>query len=288
MFPANFDYHRPKTLAEATRLLQANKDAKLLAGGHSLIPAMKLRLAGPAALVDLSAVKELAGIKMDGGALRIGGLTTHAAVAASAEVRGQCPVLAETAGQIGDPQVRNRGTIGGSVAHADPAADLPTVLVALGATFSIAGTSGSREVPAEGFFKDLFTTDLKAAEVLTAVRVPGYGKGTGAAYLKHKHPASNYAVVGVCALVELKDGKCTRVSLVVGGATANPVRAKGVEAALLGKAPDDASLAAAAGKVAEVLTKPLGDSYASADFRKHLATVMARRALAEAAARAKG
>jgi carbon-monoxide dehydrogenase medium subunit len=288
MFPANFDYHRPKTLAEATQLLQANKEARLLAGGHSLIPAMKLRLAGPSALVDLSALKELAGVKTDGAALRIGALTTHAAVAASSEVRSQCPVLAETAGQIGDLQVRNRGTIGGSVAHSDPGADFPTVLVALGATLSIAGSSGSRDAAAEAFFKDLFTTDLKPAEVLTAVRVPTYGKGTGAAYLKHKHPASSYAVVGVCALVELKDGKCARVSLVVGGATANPVRAKAAEGALLGRPPDDASLAGAAGKVAEALTKPLADAYASADFRKHLATVMARRALAEAVARARG
>jgi len=288
MYAAPFDYHRPKSLAEATRLLQSNKDAKLLAGGHSLIPAMKLRVAGPSALVDLSGLKELAGIKVDGNALRIGALTTHAAIASSSEVAAGCPVLAEAAAQIGDLQVRNRGTIGGSLAHADPAADFPTVVVALGATLSAAGSSGSRDIPAEGFFKDLFTTDLQPAEILTAVRVPTYGKGTGGAYLKHRHPASSYAVVGVAALVELKDGKCSRASLVVGGATVNPLRAKAAEAALAGQAPDEARIAAAAAKVAEAIKDPLGDHYASAEFRTHLATVLARKALAQAVARAKG
>jgi aerobic carbon-monoxide dehydrogenase medium subunit len=288
MYAAEFDYHRPKSLAEATRLLQSNKDAKLLAGGHSLLPAMKLRVAGPSTLVDLSGLKELAGIKAEGNALRIGALTTHATIASSPPVAAGCPILAEAASQIGDLQVRNRGTIGGSLAHADPAADFPTVVVALGGTLSAAGPSGSRDIPAEAFFKDLFTTELQPAEILTAVRVPTYGKGTGGAYLKHRHPASSYAVVGVAAIVELKDGKCARASVVTGGATVNPVRAKSAEAALVGQPLDDARIAAAAARVAEAIQDPLGDHYASGEFRTHLATVLAKRALLQAAARARG
>jgi carbon-monoxide dehydrogenase medium subunit len=272
MYAAEFDYHRPKTLGEATRLLQSNKDARLLAGGHSLIPAMKLRLAAPSALVDLSGLKELGGIKVDGNTLRIGALTTHAAIVSSPEVAAGCPVLAEAAAQIGDLQVRNH---------------FPTVMVALGATLLAAGPSGSRDIPAEGFFKDLFTTDLQPAEILTAVRVPTYGKGKGGAYLKHRHPASSYAVVGVAAVVEAKDGKCVRASVVVGGATVNPVRAKAAEAALAGQPLDDARIAAAAAKVAEAIQDPLGDHYASGEYRTHLATVLARRALVQAASRAR-
>jgi carbon-monoxide dehydrogenase medium subunit len=287
MYAAEFDYHRPKSLAEAQSLLQAHKDAKLLAGGHSLLPAMKLRVSAPSALVDLSGLAELSGIKTEGNALRIGATTTHATIAASPEVAAGCPILAEAASQIGDIQVRNRGTIGGSLAHADPSADFPTVVVALGATLLAAGP-WSREIPAEGFFKDLFTTDLQPAEILTAVRVPTYGKGTGGAYLKHRHPASSYAVVGVAAIVEVKDGKCARASVVVGGATVNPVRAGAAEAALVGQPLDEGGIAAAASKVAEAIKDPLGDLYASKEFRVHLATVLAKRALTQAAARARG
>jgi aerobic carbon-monoxide dehydrogenase medium subunit len=286
MYAANFDYHRPKTLAEATRLLNAHKDAKLLAGGHSLLPAMKLRVAGPGTLVDIGAIGELSGIAAEGASLRIGALTTHAAIAASAEVAALCPVLGEAAALIGDIQVRNRGTIGGALAHADPAADFPTVVVALGASLTAVGASGSREIPAEGFFKDLFTTDLAPAEVLTAIRVPTYGKGTGGAYLKHRHPASSYAVVGVAAVVTVAAGRFAKASVVVGGATVNPVRAKAAESALVGQAPTEEVLAAAAARVADAIKDPLSDYYASGEFRTHLATVMARRALAGAVARA--
>jgi carbon-monoxide dehydrogenase medium subunit len=287
MYPAPFNYHRPKTLAEATRLLQANKGAKLLAGGHSLIPAMKLRVSAPGTLVDIGQLKELTGISTDGAALRIGALTTHAEVAAAAPIKAGCPILGEAAAQIGDIQVRNRGTIGGSLAHADPAADLPTVMVALGASVSAAGPSGSREIAADAFFKDLFTTALTSAEVLTAVRVPTYGAGTGGAYLKHRHPASSYAVVGVAALVTLAGGKCTKVAVAVGGATVRPVRAAAVEGALQGHPPSEDAIAAAAALVARALEEPLSDLYASGEFRTHLATVMTKRALTEAVARAR-
>lgn len=286
MYPASFEYHRPLTLAEARRILAANKDARLLAGGHSLLPAMKLRVAGPKAVVDIGRLAELHGIRRGPDGLVIGAATTHGEIAASAEVRAACPVLAEAASQIGDLQVRNRGTIGGSLAHADPAADLPAVMLLLGARMTVAGAGGTREVAAGEFFLDLFTTALASDEILTAVTVPGYGKGTGAAYVKHRHPASSYAVVGIAALVELKDGRCVRAGVVIGGATAVPVRAPAAERALAGAVPDAAAFAIAADKVKEALQDPLSDPYASAEFRAHLASVLARRALASAAERA--
>ncbi len=286
MYASSFDYHRPKTLAEAVRLLGQVKDAKLLAGGHSLIPAMKLRVSSASALVDISGLKELRGVQASGATLTIGALTTHATVAGSDAVKKSCPVLAETASHIGDAQVRNRGTIGGSVAHADPAADYPTVLLALGATLVAEGPKGRRDIKASDFFVDLFTTALKPGEIVVEVKVPTYGKGTGGAYLKHRHPASSYAVVGVAALVDVKDGKCAKASLVVGGVTTRAVRVAAAEAALLGQPATDASFAAAAGKVAGAIADPLSDPYASGEFRKHLASVLARRALAAAAGRA--
>ncbi len=249
---------------------------------------MKFKLSTPKALVDLAGIKGLSGVKAKGKTLEIGATTTHAEIAASAVVKKSCPVLAEAAAQIGDIQVRNRGTIGGSIAHADPAADFPTVLVALGATILAKGPKGARKIPAAAFFVDLFTTALKPGEIVTAIVVPTYGKGTGAAYLKHPHPASRYAVVGVAAIVEVKDGKVARASLVVGGTTPNPVRAAAAEAALIGQKPDAATLAAAAGKVAAAIEDPLSDTYASGEFRVHLATVLAKRALQAAAERARG
>jgi len=285
MYPTSFDYHKPRSLADAAALLAKDPEAKLLAGGHSLLPAMKMRLATPTALVDLAGLKELAGIQAAGGAIQVGALTTHATVAASDVVRSSCPLLAEAASQIGDAQVRNRGTIGGSVAHADPAADYPTALTALGATV-VTGGASSRRLPIEGFFTGLFATVLAPGEIVTAVHVPTYGKGTGGTYVKHRHPASSYAVVGVAALVTVDGGKCTKVSLVVGGVSVNPVRASAAEAALTGQAPAEAAFAAAAAKVADAVAKPISDLYASGEYRVHLASVLARRALATAAARA--
>ena len=288
MYSSTFEYFRPKTLGEAARLLKKNKGARPLAGGHSLLPAMKFRLANPKALVDLSGIKGLSGIKTQGKGLAIGATTTHAEIASSALVRKICPLLAETAEQIGDVQVRNRGTIGGSIAHADPAADFPTALLALEATIVARGGSGERKIPAGKFFVDLFTTALKSGEIVTAILVPGLGKGTGSAYLKHPHPASRYAVAGVAAIVEVSAGKISRARLAIGGVTPNPVRASAAEAALAGQRPDAAAFSAAASRVADALEDPMGDTYASGEFRVHLASVLAKRALAAAAERAKG
>ncbi len=289
MYTPTFDYYRPKTLDEAIKLLSKNKDAKVLAGGHSLLPAMKLRVSEPGALVDISRVKGLSGIKVGKKGVTIGATTTHAAVAASKELAKACPILPETAAQIGDTQVRNRGTVGGSLAHADPAADYPTVMLAMEAMMTATGNKGEREIPASKFFKDLFTTALKSDEILTSITVPAYANfpHMGGCYLKHRHPASSYAVVGVAAMIGLQGGKVTRVSLVVGGATPNPVRCSAAEEALTGAAPTEDAIAAAAAKVAGALENPMSDLYASADYRAHLATVMAKRALMTAVDRAK-
>ncbi|MGH9367027.1 MAG: FAD binding domain-containing protein [Thermoanaerobaculia bacterium] len=288
MYSESFDYYRAKTVAEALSLLRKHKDSRVLAGGHSLLPAMKLRLASPRALVDIGGIKGLSGIKAKGKTLEIGALTTHSEVAASTLVERSCGILAEAASQIGDLQVRNRGTIGGSLAHADPAADYPTVILALDARLTAAGPKGKREIEAGKFFRDLFTTALKPGELLTTVRVPTYGKGTGGAYVKHPHPASSYCVVGVAALLETQNGRCRRATVAVGGVTANPVRAAAAEDALAGSRLDEAALAAAAKLVAGALSDPLSDPYASGEFRVHLATVLAKRALTAAAARARG
>ena len=287
MYSETFEYFRPKTLAEAAKLLKG-RGARVLAGGHSLLPAMKLRLASPRSLVDIGGIKGLSGIKTQGKGLAIGAMTTHAEIAASALVRKSCPLLAQTAEQIGDIQVRNRGTIGGSIAHADPAADFPTALMALEATIVARGSKGERKIPAGKFFVDLFTTALKSGEIVTSILVPVLGKGTGSAYLKHPHPASRYAVAGVAAIVQISAGRIQSARLAIGGVMPNPVRASAAEAALVGQKPDAASFEAAAPKVADALPDPLGDTYASGEFRVHLASVLAKRALAAAAERAKG
>ena len=288
MYSSTMDYYRAISVHDAIKALQKNKGAKLLAGGHSLIPAMKLRVANPPMLVDIGRIKSLSGIKVTRKEVKIGALTTHAMVAASAELKEVCPILAEAAALIADPQVRNRGTIGGNLANADPASDYPTLITALDATLTATGPKGERQIEARKFFKDLFTTALKRDEILTSITVPAYGKmpGMGSAYLKHRHPASNYAVVGVAAMIGLEDGKVRRAVVVVGGATANPSHARSVESALKGLEPTEENVAAAAQQMDIEAT--LGDSYASADYRAHLAKVMAKRALLLAAERARG
>ena len=287
MFAANFDYYRASSVADAGRLLAEHPGAKLLAGGHSLIPLLKLRLAAPSAVIDIGRVAELRGISAGSDGLRIGALTTHAEIAASSDVQQHAAALAEAAGQIGDPAVRNRGTIGGNLAHADPASDLPTVLAALGATLSVVGPGGERSVAADGFFQGLMMTALGENEVLTAITVPSGGAGSGSAYAKFPHPASRYAVVGVAACVTASNGSCSGASVAVGGLTPAPVRCAGVEGALSGQALTADTIAAAAEAVAgDVGDDLIGDVFASADYRKAVASVYVRRALTAAAERA--
>ena len=287
MYAASFDYYRPKNLKQAVQLLRKHRDAKILAGGHSLLPAMKLRLSAPSALIDIGRIKGLSDVKVSASSVQLGALTTHATIASSKKLRKACPILAEAAAQIGDIQVRNRGTIGGSLAHADPAADFPTVILALGGKLTATGSRGKRQIPAEKFFKDFFTTAVKPSEVLTGIRVPAMKSGMAGVYLKHRHPASSYAVIGVAAVVTMKKGVCSRVRLVVGGATPTPVIVSAVEKILVGEAPSAEVMAQAAATVADAIGEPLNDSYASGEYRAHLATVLSERALSAAAAKAK-
>ncbi len=277
--PAQFTYHRPASVEEAVELLGELEDARPLAGGHSLLPAMKLRLATPAALVDLGRIPGLAGIEQDGDGVRIGALATHSEVAGSELVQRLCPALAEAASLIGDRQVRNRGTIGGSLAHADPGADYPTVVTALDATITAVGRSGSREIGAGDFFTGIFATALGPGELVTSVLVPAV---SGAAYVKHKHPASGYAVAAVAAAVAVDGGTCSQARVVVGGVTGTPVEASAAAGKLVGAAPSADAIAAAAALVPSALGGAIGDGYASGEYRAHLAGVLARRALTAA------
>ena len=289
MFPASFGYFAARSLEEALELLtKYGEDAKLLAGGHSLIPAMKLRLASPRYLIDLGQVPGLSGVRVNGENLAIGALTVHADVASSDLIRQRLPGLAEAASVIGDVQVRNRGTIGGSVAHADPAADFPVILTALAASFVLVSPSGRRTVPADDFFIDFYTTALARNEVLTEIRVPLPPSGAGTAYAKLPHPASGYVVVSAGALlIREPSGQCASARVAIGGLASGPIRAVATEAALQGQPLTQDSIAAAAAKAAEG-TDPDGDLYASADYKRHMATVYTRRAIESAVRRAGG
>ena len=288
MFPANFGYVAARTVEEAILLLtQHGEEGKLLAGGHSLIPAMKLRLQSPQTLIDLGTVPGLRGVRADGNHLVIGALTVHADVASSDLVRKHLPGLAEAASVIGDLQVRNRGTIGGSVAHADPAADLPVILTALNAAFIVQSSSGNRTVAVDDFFTDFYTTAIGANEILTEIRVPIPGARSGTAYAKLPHPASGYVVVSAGALITRQaSGSCTAARVAIGGLGSGPCRAIASELELQGKPLTPQVIAAAAAKAAEE-TDPVEDSYASAEYKRHVATVYARKAIEAALERAK-
>jgi carbon-monoxide dehydrogenase medium subunit len=288
MFAPSFDYYRAKSVAEAGDLLRKNPGAKLLAGGHSLIPLLKLRLASPAALIDIGRIAELRGIALKDGAIRIGALTTHADIADSATIRDNCFALGEAAQMIGDPAVRNRGTIGGNIAHADPASDLPTVLTALGARFVISSGGQSNTTDAASFFTGIMTTTLGDNDLLVSVEVPVKKSGQGQAYVKFAHPASRYAVIGVAAVVSVSGGKCTAAAVALGGLTSHAVRAATVERALTGQTLSADVIQNAAAQVsADLGDDVLGDVFASAEYRKAVAPVWVKRALTAAAGRAK-
>ena len=281
MYPAKFDYHRAKSIEEAESLCKGNTDASFLAGGHSLIPAMKLRLSDPGALIDISGIDDLKGISRDGDTIRIGALTTHREVGSSDVVKDGCSALSEAAGMIGDPQVRNRGTIGGNVAHADPASDYPGILMALGATI----VTSSRSIVVDDFFTGLFETALNDGEIITEIQVPAIGAGSGAAYTKFFNPSSRYAVVGVGALVSKSNGSCSSCRIGVTGAADHAFRASVAEETLQGSDLGDDAVAASAAKVSDG-QEMLSDLSASANYRTHLCGVMAKRAIVEAASRA--
>ena len=289
MYPAAFEYHAPTSVQDALGLLTRLKDdAKLLAGGHSLIPMMKLRLAQPKHLIDLRKVPGLGGVKEESGALAIGAMTTHYQVESSALVKSKIPVLAEVGGIVGDPAVRNLGTIGGSLAHADPAADWPAAVIALGAEFVCEGPKGRRTVKVDDWFQGLMSTAVREDEILVQIRVPIWPAGSGAAYMKFPHPASRFAVVGAAAALTLDaKGACTKAGVGITGAGTKAVRAKGVEAGLTGKVLDAAVIEAAAQKAAEGVDVQ-ADLQGSVEYKSHLCRVFARRAIEAAVKRAKG
>lgn len=281
MYPSQFEYHKPSSVQEAVALLASNPDAKALAGGHSLIPAMKLRLSAPAAIVDLGGISGLSGISVGNGAT-IGALTTYRQLLDSAELKGPFPIIAETANVVGDPHVRNRGTLGGSLAHSDPAADFTAVMLALGASVTVIGSKGERTIPVDDLFVDLFTTSLEPDEIITSISIPAESAGTGQAYEKHAHPASGYAVVGVAAVLKVDGGTIQSARVAITGAPAKATRATGTEQALIGKPANAETIAAAAALAADGLDLN-SDTYASSEYRAHLVKVLAKRAITRAA-----
>lgn len=287
MIPANFDYIAAKSLDEAISLLARHKDdAKILAGGHSLLPAMKLRLMQPKVLIDLGRIKDLSYIKEEGGQIRIGAMTTHFQVETSDVLRRACPLLPETASHLGDMQVRNKGTIGGSVAHADPAADWPAAILALDAEIVATSAKGDRVIKATDFFVEMLTTALDPGEVLREIRISASKGKIAQAYVKVRHPASGFAVVGVAVNLSIDGGKCQSAGIGITGVSPKAYRAAKVESTLKGNTLDAKTIGSASSHAADGVDVN-SDLYASAEYRKQLATVYTRRALEIAVARAK-
>lgn len=281
MIPAAFEYFSPASVDEALALLREHTDAKVLAGGQSLMPALRLRLAAPETVVDLGKIAELRGVRDDGDALVIGAMTPHSTVQTDPLIGAHTRLISLATATIGDPQIRHRGTFGGSLAHADPAADLPAVAVALDASFVIAGSSGRRTVPAGEFFQGVFSTALDEDELLVEVRVPKY-TGWGAHYEKFNRVAQAWSIVSVAAAVRLDGGAIAEARVGLGNMGATPIRATAVEQALVGQPATAEAVRAAAGWAAEG-TAPTTDLNGDADYRRHLATVLTRRAVLAAA-----
>ncbi|HYV24818.1 MAG TPA: xanthine dehydrogenase family protein subunit M [Pyrinomonadaceae bacterium] len=281
MIPAQFDYARANTLDEALNLLAQNEDAKILAGGHSLIPAMKLRLTQPPLLVDIGRIKDLSYIREEDGQIRIGAMTTHYQIESSDLLKAICPLLPECASHIGDMQVRNKGTIGGSLAHSDPAADWPAAILALNAELVAVSKNGERTIKADNFFVDLLTTALEPGEILREIRLNK--NGTHQAYVKMPHPASGFAVVGVAAnLIVNGSNECQSASIGITGVSSKAYRASAVESALNGASLNEGTIQGAAAHATDG-EDVNGDLFASADYRRHLAEVFTRRAIQAAA-----
>ena len=283
MIPAKFDYVRPSSLADAVQALSGGgDDAKVIAGGQSLLPLLRLRLAYPELLVDIGGLGDLAGVRDAGDALVIGAMTTHYSVIRDPLIREHCGLIAATAATVADPAVRHRGTIGGSLAHADPAGDLPAVIAALDGTLIASGPGGEREIAAADFFVDYLTTALAPGEILTAIRVPKLGPGWGYHYEKFQPTAQAWAIVGVAALARRDNGHVAEARIGLTNMGTVPVRARAAEAAAAGAEASRPALAAAAAN-ADQGTDPPSDLRAAADYRRHLARVLTGRALAGAA-----
>ncbi len=283
MIPSVFEYERATSIDDALAKLAATGGAgKLIAGGHSLVPLMKLRLNEPTTIIDIARIPGLAGVREDDGLIEVGAGTVHHDVATSAVLRDQCPVVSDTAATIGDPQVRNRGTLGGSLAHADPAADYPAMLLAVDAQIQLQGPAGTRAVAAQDFFQDLFTVDLGADEIITAVR---FAPVRAAAYAKLYQRASRFAIVGVAAALEMADGVISSARIGLTGALSSAVRLPHVEDALVGQAPTAETASNAAKGAGTSLSDVNGDLHASEEYRRAMVSVFTKRAIEGALAR---
>ena len=284
MIPTAFDYQRATSVDDAlAKLAAADGSGKLLAGGHSLIPLMKLRLSEPQLLIDIARIPELSGIRQKDGKIEIGALTVHHAVASSDVIRQRCPVVAEAAYAIGDPQVRNRGTLGGSLAHADPSADYPAAMIAAGAEVLVRSATGSRSIKAEDCFVDLFTVDVAPDEIITSVLI---SPSPASAYAKLHQRASHFAIVGVGAALEVSGGAITAARVGLTGAGSHAQRLPAVEAALVGKPATRATIEAASTGVGAGLDAVNSDLHASEEYRRAMVDVFVQRALLAALARA--
>jgi aerobic carbon-monoxide dehydrogenase medium subunit len=288
VYPPSFDYHAPRSMGEALALLSSlGSDAKLLAGGHSLLPLMKLRFAQPAHLIDLGLVPELRGIREEGGNVVIGAMTTEAELLASALIRNKVPLLAEGAAQIADPQVRYKGTIGGDISHGDPGNDHPALMLALDATFVLTGPKGARSVKADGFFLGLYSTQLAPGEILTQIRIPIPAAGSGWSYQKLKRKTGDFATAATAVLLEMRGANVAKVAIALTNAGPAALRVKAAESALAGKPINAASLGEAA-RLAMSICEPAPDLRGDAAYKTAMCGEMTRRALQAAAARAKG
>jgi carbon-monoxide dehydrogenase medium subunit len=287
MIPAGFHYHAPRSVADAVKLLGSlGPDAKLLAGGHSLLPMMKLRFATPSALIDLGKIPELKGISQTGNEIRIGAMTTEHELLNSKLVAEQLPLLAEGVGQIADPQVRYRGTIGGDICHGDPANDHPALMLALDSSFVLTGPKGERVVKAEGYFVGLYATQAQPDEILTQIRIPVPAAGTGWSYTKLKRKSGDFATAAAAVLLQMKGSSVARVSMALTNAGATPLKCGKAEVYLVGKPLDETTL----NEAARLATEPCAPGVClrgDADYKTAMAGEMARRALQIAQSRAK-
>jgi len=288
VIPAKFEYHRPSSVDEAVALLtQYGDERRLVAGGHSLIPMMKFRLATPAHLIDLQSVDGLDGIVEEGGVMRIGALVTQAELIASDLLSECCPVLSETAATIADPQVRYRGTIGGNVANGDPGNDMPALMMCLDAAYVLRGPGGERQVAAREFYEAAYFTALKEDEVLTEIRIPVPRNGHGHAYEKMKRKVGDYATAAAAVMLTIDGGKCTSAAVALTNVGQTPLFVEAAGQALVGTPVDEAAIDAAVAAAVEI-ADPVSDMRGPPDFRKHVAGVMTRRAIQSALSRAKG
>ena len=286
MIPPAFDYHAPKTVGEALALLGSlGAEAKLLAGGHSLLPMMKLRFAAPAHLIDINRIPELRGICEDGDSVVIGAMTSESALIASSILRAKVPLLAEAPKQIADPQVRNRGTIGGDIAHGDPANDHPALAIALDAVFTVEGPKGKRQIKAEDFFQGTFQTDLAEDEILLSIRVPSFAAGTGWAYEKLKRKTGDWATAGAAVVLRLSGANVTHARIGLTNVAPKALRAIAAEQALIGK-PLSAATVSAAAAAAMAITNPVDDLRGDREYKIAMTGQMVQRAIRAAAARA--